>query len=241
MQEYQEEFSTAGLGFPVTLITRLDGGPIRPVLNGRRSRPVWNYYSMKCGVGFPCESANELHALYHSEVSSAVVRYRVQPHTLRFVIGGRIVSYTPDLEEVLADGGVRTSEVKDKFKADEDPEYTQKLGHAAAFYAAKGQQFRILEREQIEARPLFASVDIIQSFRRTAVTIEDVNRLFTQFAGRDAITLAEARALFASGPVGFAKLSAMMVRRIISFDLTRGISADTPIYMLRHMRSRLVA
>lgn len=237
----QDELASDLLGFAVTVETRKDGGPVRPILSGRRARPVWLYYSLKCGTGMPCESGNELHALYHAEVATEVVRYRVQPCTLHFVIGGRVRSYTPDLEETLSDGRVRVTEVKDKFEVDEDPEYAEKLFHAAAYYGAKGQHFRVLERPEIEARPLFDAVDIVQGFRRTAVTVEDVMRIHERFAGREFVQLGEAHETFASAPLGFAKLSAMMVRRIIALDLTKHLSTDTAIRIMTPSQRRVAA
>ncbi|HVU19455.1 MAG TPA: hypothetical protein VHE09_01915 [Rhizomicrobium sp.] len=196
---------------------------------------------MKCGTGMPCESANELHALYHAEVATEVVQFRVQPYTLRFVIGGSVRSYTPDLEETLANGQIRVTEIKDKFEADGDPDYAEKLHYTAAFCRAKGQIFRVLERAEIETKPLFDSVDIIQGFRRTAVTVDDVMRLNERFAGRSAIGLAEAREIFSSAPLGFAKLAAMMVRRIIAIDLDKQLSAETPVRVLNRICQQAAA
>jgi len=228
-----EEFSTDVLGFPVRVVARRDGRPIRPILSGRRARPVWSYYSLKCGTGLPCESGNELHALYHAEVSTDVVEYRVQPCTMHFTIGGRVRSYTPDLEEALSDGRVRITEVKDRFEADADPEYSEKLLYAAEYCRARGQLFRIQDRAEIELPPLFDTVDVVQSFRRTAVTINDVMRLREHFSGRDVLPLGQARELFGTAPLGFAKLAAMMVRRIVAIDLTKRLSTETPVQMLR--------
>lgn len=69
-------------GLIATLVERVDRGPIRPVATGRRNRPVGMYPSVKCGRAEPWESRGELHALQHAEVSTEIVGYRAQPHSL---------------------------------------------------------------------------------------------------------------------------------------------------------------
>jgi len=216
----------------VALLSREDGGPIRPILNGRRARPVWNYYSLKNGFSLPCESSNELHALYHAEVSPLVVRYRAQPHTARFVIDGRVREYTPDLEETHGCGRVIITEVKDTFEEEADPAYTEKLHVARAFYEAQGMTFRILERAEIEARPVFDSVEAIQAFRRTVITAADIFQVRSVIGSLESAPLAEVRDTFKTSALGFAKLAAMMVRRIISIDLERDLGPESPVRLL---------
>ena len=76
------------LGFPASVGYRCDLGPVRPITNGRRAKPVGRYYSIKNGRAVAWESRNELHALYHAEVFPSVLSYHVQPHTLQLVIDG---------------------------------------------------------------------------------------------------------------------------------------------------------
>lgn len=223
------EFHASALGVNVTLLSRGDGGPIRPILNGRRARTAWNYYSMKNGFSLPCESKNELHALYHAEVSHHVVRYRVQPHTARFVVGNGLREYTPDLEETHSDGRVTITEVKEVFKEEADPAYAEKLRVARRFYEDQGMNFRILERADIEAQPVFDSVETIQAFRRTVITAADILQVRSVIGARESAPLSEVRDAFKTSALGFAKLAAMMVRRLICIDLERGLAADTPV------------
>ncbi len=230
-----EDFNPALLGFPATISYRADRGPVRPITNGRRTHPTGRYYSVKNGRALPWESRNELHGLYHAEVASEVISYWVQPHKLKMVIGSAIQIYTPDREELLADGRRRIVEVKDQFKVEKDPAYTQKLEHAHAIYQLSGKLYRIEERAKIESQPLFAAVDMIQSFRRTSVTPHDLILIYQAFNGQEELPLAMVRDIFKSPTLGFAKICAMTVRRMITLDLTHKFGPETPVRILhRH-------
>lgn len=230
----REELDARVLGFEAACITRYDRTPIRPITNGRQTKPVGRYYSLKNGGSAPWESRNELRALYHAEISTDVLTYRVQPHTLKFVIDGVARSYTPDREEKLVGGQERVIEVKDAFEAENDPDYSEKLEHAHAVYRLSGKLFRIQERAEIEARPLFDAVELIQGFRRTAVTVQDILLVQDKFSGHDVLPLGEVRDLFKSAPLGFAKLSAMMVRRILTLDLSHRLCSETSVRLVDH-------
>lgn len=225
-------FDSSVLGFPASLYFQPGGEPIRQITNGRRSRPVGRYYSIKNGRAIPWESRNELHAFYHAEVSPSVVSYRAQPHTLHLVINGVSRFYTPDREEELATGQRHVVEVKDEFEAESDPDYGTKIEYARAVYRLSGKLFSIQERAQIEAQPLFDAVEAIQRFRRTAVTHQDIFVIREMFAGNEVLPLLTVRDAFKSVPLGFAKLSAMMVRRVLVLDLTHKLGPDTPVRIL---------
>jgi hypothetical protein len=230
------ELNSSLLGFPAILLDHPDGSPVRPITNGRRSRPVGRYYSLKNGRALPWESRNELHALYHAEVSPTVLSYRVQPHKLKLVIDGVERFYTPDREEKLVGGQERIIEVKDAFEAENDPAYAEKIEHARAVYRLSGKIYCIQERQEIETQPLFDSVELIQNFRRTAVTARDILLLHDRFAGRETLALAEVRDLFTSAPLGFAKLCAMTIRRIIALDLTVKLGPTTAVRLLSNCK-----
>ena len=154
---------------------------------------------------------------------------------MQLVIDGISRLYTPDREEDLVGGQRRVVEVKDEFEAESDPDYAKKLEYARAVYRLSGKLFCIQERAEIEAQPLFDAVEAVQSFRRTVVTPHDILLIHEMFAGHEALPLAAVRDVFKSAPLGFAKLSAMMVRRLLAFDLTQKLGPETLVRILsRH-------
>ncbi|WP_296597999.1 hypothetical protein [Phenylobacterium sp.] len=216
-----------------TVIERTDGEPMRRITNGRRHRPVGHYYSQKNGFSVPWESRNELHGFYHAEVDANVVAYRAQPHTLRMGLHGVVSSYTPDRADRLSDGRTEIIEIKDAFKPERDPAYERKLHQASAIYRHLGWRFRIVERTDLEAAPRFKTIEEVQSYRRTAVTAQDVfvvSRLFHDSPER---TLGEVIALFGNPVLGMAKAYAMTVRRILALDLTVPLNDAMPVRLLR--------
>lgn len=210
-------------GITAALIEREDGGPLRPIATGRRRRPVGCYYSYKCGRASPWESRTELLGLYHAEVRFDVVDYRAQPHTLEMFHEGKKFKYTPDLEQRLADGRVEIVEIKGEFDALADPDYTTKLEVARDVYAAAGQSFRVVERKELEAQPLFKAIEEIQNYRRTAITASDMFLISNLFKTKEDVTLGDMKGAYGNPIVGMAKTYAMMVRRIVEIDIARGL------------------
>lgn len=211
-----------------------ESGPSRNIITGRRNRPVGLYCSTKNGAGCPWESGNELHALYLAEVSPDVVRYKTQPETLSIAINGTKKRYTPDLKEVMADGRVVISEIKEDAD-DLDPCYRQKLDYVRTYYRERGIEFRIIDRAYIEAQPRFESAEAIQLFGRTVVTAADVMLAREMLAGNTEVALWELRDRYKTIPLGFAKICGMVVRRIISIDLSVKLGPYTPVRLVeRH-------
>ncbi len=229
----RQEFDASILGFPATLIERVDGGPMFPITDGlRETTPVRQYDSIKNGCAVSWRSRRELHGHYHSEVSPSVLKYRARPHTLQSVIDGVARFCTPDREKEMVDGQHRIVEVRDEYEAEDDPDHAAEINCARAVYSLCGKLFRIQDRAEIEAQPLFDAVEAIQSFRHTAITPRDIVLVQEVFGGRAILPLAEVRDAFGNAPLGFAKLSAMMVRRIVAFDLSEALGPTTPIRLL---------
>lgn len=216
-------------GVLAAIIERDDGGPMRPIATGRRRRPVGCYYSFKCGYASPWESRNELHGLYHAEVRFDVVKYRAQPHTLEMIYEGRKCKLTPDLELVLSNGRVEIIEIKGDFDALADPDYSAKLEMARQVYGSIGQTFRVVDRKQLEAQPRFKAIEEIQNYRRTAITTGDMFLVSNLFKSGEPLTLADLKGAYGNAIVGMAKAYAMMVRRVIEIDITRGLNDNSPV------------
>ena len=210
--------------------TRPEGRPVRLRGHGRRNRSVGRYASVKSGRSLPWESRNELHDLMRAEVDHRVESSRVQPHTLRFIMDDQLRRYTPDREDLLVDGSIEIIEVKEDFDEQDDPDYSRKLRYAEAFYIGLGWKFLIRSRKEIEAQPSFAAVDEIQFYRRTIFTELEVAVVLQALTTGKAKTLGDILELLPDSPVGFAKVAAMVVRRVIRVELEAPLSFNTSVY-----------
>jgi len=215
-----------------TLYDRVDGGPMRTAADVSQKKAVGRYASQKNGRGQFWESRNELHAFYGAEVSTEIVKYRAQPHTLAIVISGKARRYTPDRMDYLAGGRAEIVEIKDAYKPERDPDYHTKLEMARVVYGHLGWSFRITNRDEIESQPKFEAAKYIQSFRRTVVTPSDEDLVLNLLIQRGPVALAELRALWASPALGFAKMCALMVKRTINIAFESGVSDDTPVHLV---------
>jgi hypothetical protein len=226
------DVSVPELGIFATLIERVDGGPMRTVLDASPKRAVGWYASQKNGGGQFHESRNERNAFYLAEVATRVVGYRAQPHTLEIIIDGKVRTYTPDREDRLSDGRIEIIEVKGDYNAERDPQYHAKLEVARIVYARLGWSFRILEQAEIEAQPCFNAVEYIQSLRSTVIMQIDEDRVIQRLASSSVVTLSEIRGLWGTPILGFAKMCALMVKRTISIDFESGLSDRTLVRLV---------
>lgn len=208
------------LGTVAEIIYRADGGPMRTIMRGRQHKAVGIYYSIKSGRSLAWESRNELHDFWRAEVRPDVIRSRAQPHTLQWVIDGQTRRYTPDREDILADGTIEITEIKNVFEAEKDPLSKDRLDFARTIYAGIGQSFRVVEKAEIEAQPQFDAIRTIQGYRRTALTDANVFTVRKLFEHRPEVTLAEVQSALSAGPHGLAIACAMMVHRILAIDLS---------------------
>jgi len=227
------DFSVPELGLIATRQSRKDGGPICPLDAGRQTKPVGFYYSVKCGRFMAYRSLDELHAFYNAEVDTEVVSYRLRPHTLEFDLYGRPCEYTPSREETLSDGGARIRDVKEALDPAHDSSHTAKLERARLLYRSHGIPFDVEDRDHIEALPSFKIIEHIQAYRRTSATAGDLQCVRETFGDRRSVPFIEVRDRFASAPHGFAKISAMIVRRLVGINLSDGLSHMTPIFRVR--------
>ena len=219
-------------GILAEMVQRADEGPMRTAANVSQKKAVGRYASQKNGRGQFWESRNELHAFYGAEVSTEVVKYRAQPHTLEIVIDGKLRRYTPDRMDYLTGGRIEIVEIKQAYKPEKDPHYHAKLEKARLVYAKLDWSFRITNRDEIEAQPKFEAERYIQSFRRTVVTPGDEDRALDLLTQRGPVQLAELRDLWASPPLGFAKMCALMVKRTVNIAFEYGLSDETPVRLV---------
>jgi hypothetical protein len=213
------------------LLAQPDGGPVRLRTHGRRKRMVGRYASVKSGRALPYESRNELHDQWRAEVCSEVLESAAQPHTLVFRMDGVERRYTPDRADKLAGGGVRIVEVKGAL-GDESPDYWRKLAYARDFYEGLRWSFHVVDSAAIQAQPQFDAIELIQRYRRTLVSAAEVTRVREHLESRPSCTLDEVQLLFQDGPVAFAKVAALVVRRVVRLDLDRPLSPTTAVHLV---------
>lgn len=221
-----------GMRISARLKERTDGGPMRTALDVSQKRAVGRYASQKNGRGQFWESRNELRAFYRAEVSTQVIKYRAQPHTLELALAGKLRRYTPDRMDFLIEGGVEIIEVKETYKADKDPDYADKLRAAALVYSNLGWSFRIITSDEIEAQPSFSAVVRIQNHRRTVITPRDEDITLDLLSRHGTAALADVRALWPNPAIGFAKMCALMIKRSIHIDYNSGLRDMTPVNLV---------
>ena len=205
----------------VTLFERRDGGPVRLRGNGRSARASGLYFSVKSGRHLPHTSHLQLHDLWRAEVEVDVVCSWPQPFTLTFAEGDRLRRYTPSRKDLRADGSVEIIEVRD------DAAQPAPAREAAIIQALtlRGMSYRVACRTQIQAEPAFGAIRTVQRHRRTALEATEVLRIETALA-TGPLAIADTLRLLGSGPPAFAKVCAMMVRRIVRIDLTNGLRPE---------------
>lgn len=214
-----------------TIVMTPDGSPIRSVITGRRVMVTGFYSSRKAGRALPYEGMNEQALLKRCEVETAVVDYRSQPFRFELVIEGAKRIYIADCVRLLGDGSVEVLEVKGRLKQLPPPDYVEKLSVVREVCDRLGWQFRILSHRHLyEPEVVYANIDLIQS-RRT-VRFDQIQAYraleLIERAGGEA-PLGQVGDAAAAGPQGLAMAQAMMVRRLISIDLTRPLSADSKV------------
>ncbi len=216
-----------------------DGSPIRSVITGRRPMVTGFYTSRKAGRALPYEGMNEQALLKRSEVETSVVNYRSQPFRFELVIEGTKRIYIADCVRLLSDGSIEVLEVKGRLKQLPPPEYVEKLSLVREICDRLGWQFRILGHRQLfEPEVVYANIDLIQ--RRRTVPFDQIQAYraleMIERAGGE-VPLGQLADAVASRPQGMAIAQAMMVRRLVSIDLTRPLNADSNVIAVPRTRA----
>jgi len=216
---------------PLLSLNSPTGVRTRATFGGERSALRWNYYSVKNGAYVLCASSDGLRALYHAEVCTDVVGYRTYLEPVRLKIERRSPTFAAHLEETLSDGRIVVSVFADVL-GDGHPEKPEIVEQLRAHYAASGIGFCVRGRAEFGQETTADAVEAIQTFRRTSVTDADIWLVKDTISNRSNARLAEIRDRFKSPALGFAKLSAMMVRRVVAIDLRQELGPTTPVCML---------
>ncbi|MGW9949323.1 hypothetical protein J2W92_004674 [Rhizobium leguminosarum] len=255
-----------GLRKPIArILTSVDGGPVRRIVDGRKTIYTGFFTSVKADFGqMPWESRkSEKTTMILAEASSRVVSLLAQPHRLEIFVNEQKtpLKYFPDLQlkvhpsllfdlqqgtpfsvAALApsndepDDRLRTVvfEIKDdRDHRQRTSQYKAKLELAADVYRRMGITFFTIQRgEEIFPYQLRIASNIV-SWRHTSVnqrdvwTVQSVLRSSTQAAGEVALRLG-------GGALGWAKLRALHVRRIVEIDLTESVSPDSRVRLLKN-------
>lgn len=222
------------------------GFPIRNNAAMNHTKPTGMFMSLKCGRAMPWESFHELHLMWISECDTSVRRFLAQPLRLELFVRHRAkpIMYFPDIERELAGGAVEIIEVKRTLdEVDRDPHYALKIERAKKAFRAEGLRFRIMTAEDhIEVEPRLANARTIVLDRFTKVEDIDTLRLKEALDGACGC-LAYGKAVetlsYAGNPRDHdarAKIHASVVRRIVSIDLNRRLSLDSPVTEVRNVR-----
>lgn len=239
----ENRLSWESLSATATLVATPDGRPIRTIITGRRHITTGTYASRKAGRALPYESMLERAFFMHSEVDTNVLDYRAQPFRFEFVIAGHKRTYIVDCVRLLGDGSVEVVEVKKDRRALLDPQYALKLEAVRLICERIGWRFRVVLKAALhEPAFRFANVEEIQSWRFTVFDRADEHRVLDMLGRQSSTPLGVlADALSRQDPKGFsehgrglgvAKLKAMMVKRIVRFDLSKPLSFETLVELV---------
>lgn len=203
------------------IVHRQNWKPVRLILNGRRKSASGAFASLKVGVSLPWESRNELTGMEYAEVDSRVKAFHAQPMTIYWRRGEASYSYTPDRLEIRSGGVMRLVEMKSRSDAPLGTDYAQKLDDACEIMTAYGAEFDVESGEGLRASPAYSSVRRILYHSRTRLDVEDASKLDRAFAHRQSCEAHDFISLYPESEVGMAKLSSLIVRGRVSFDLNR--------------------
>jgi hypothetical protein len=201
------------------VVRHADGRPMRRILPGARTIPVGMMASRKTGRALWHESPVERVAIMMCEADPAVETFLAQPHRLETIDrDGRPVVYHPDIEATLVGG--RTLIVECKGARDRrmgDPRYLRKLEVARRIYAAVGWRFLILQESDILRTPRSKAAALVWRHRNVLVPDEMILRVSGRLA-KAPFERSEAIDLLGGSVLGEARLDALAVRRICTWD-----------------------
>ena len=215
------------------LITAVNFGSIRTIVNGGATHATGRYSSAKTNSAQPWESKYERDLFLHCEVDHRVETYLAQPHRLEILVGEvKPLIFFPDVRRDMRDGSVEIVEVKQNLRKP-DPDYVRKLALAEEIYAGLGWQFRVVIGQEFATGVRHDNVRYIQADRHVEFSLIDLFKVVDQIDHLGAAaTYGEACAVISPGPQGKAKINAMICAAHIAIDLDQKLRASSPIYAL---------
>lgn len=137
----------------------------RTLHNRGHRRLIGQFPSRKNRAFSQYESLNERDAHLLLECQPEVVSYEAQPETVRLLMPGsdKPSRYTPDILVHFADGTSTFLEVK-SFKVAQDPEWQPLFEAAAAYFATRGQGYRVVTDRDIRQGHLIDNFRLLYRF-----------------------------------------------------------------------------
>lgn len=206
---------------------------VRQVITGRRIWPTSIYPSFKNGRSVVCEHANELLFAAQCEIDAGVVAYASQPALFIGLVDGIKFEYSVDFVRNLANGIVEFVEVKANRDYLLKPGYQQKLDAVSEICRSVGWKFRVVFGEDLRRRNFFNfHAWQIGRFRFYRVPPSVEFAVVDRLSGSSDVALGDLMSLAGSEAVGRAAICALVCRSTINLNLSRRISADTPVTLV---------
>jgi hypothetical protein len=215
-----------------TMVRAEGGGPLRTFNGGLWHENGW-HTSRKAGRLVHWEGETALWQLLQSETDHQVAKLASENVSFEFVHEGRRFSYTPDIEQTDPAGYGTLIEVKRDDRDLDDPEYRLKLAYVREVCRRCGIAFRVVFRKDIFRSPvhrrnvsLFASRGFVVIGDQDLAVLADHRR-----SSGGVTTYGELAQALAPGhaATGRALVQGMLVRRLLSMDLTSRLHDASPI------------
>lgn len=198
-------------------------GPIRQIITGTKTVVTTNYPSKKNKGAHPTEAATEGAGTKHDEVMTHVVRSKPQPFRIEALVDGVLHRSIPDRIRLLSDGARAIVEFKRDWKdfEKEEAQIQSMLAHAAADQLGLRYERVTLACLGDDARR--ANVHRVQLYRFVPVSLRQELTVANMLAERGPLALGElADAVDDDHRNGFARVCALMVRRVAAIRLDHG-------------------
>jgi hypothetical protein len=206
-------------------------GPIRQIITGTKVVVTTNYPSKKNRCAHPTEAATEGAGTKHDEVMTNVVRGKPQPFRIEALIDGVLHRSIPDRIRLMADGSRAIVEFKREWRdfERESAQIQSVLARAAADELGIGYQRVTLACLGNDTRR--ANIDRVQLYRFVPVSLHQEMTVSRLLRAKGPMTVGQlADAIDDDHRNGFARVCALMVRRIAAIDLDGGkICRDTRV------------
>jgi hypothetical protein len=204
--------------------------PLRRINTRGRIRPNGRFASRKMGRCLPWESSNELAWLQRAELDPEVTAFYAQALVLEVNMGGRPRSHVPD-GVAIRRGHVEVHEIKPDEVASADE--ARDLAIAAARHARLcGAAYGFSLESTVKAAPVHANMqDVLRRLhRRVSDALARALVAEAQDSGpMPAAALADSAVRYGGR---FEDVLALVARGRLRMDLSRSVTADTPVWAL---------
>ena len=182
--------------------------------------------SIKMGRMVDWESQLERRACYRFEFSPAVLAFKEQPESIRFVLGDQYVKYTPDFELRLCNDETWLVEIKPLDHL-QKPDLVQRLQAASDWYRDKGKGFIVVTDSELVA-PIFESnLAFLRHFQNFELDASAVEHARYWLMHMDSPTLGALHAYYGDKKTAYVLLS----QHHICINLYQTFHSDSELYL----------